>query len=330
MTCDCLARTSLGALLAAGAVVFSSGRAFAQECATDADCPTGFACEVVGASSCPGYACPEGEPCPPPPPCEPQEFRECVPGPCQSDADCAEGLVCFTETKELCSGGSQVDCPPDVVCPPPEPTVCETVTESQCVPPYVPPCAQDSDCGEGFLCVEQQSCGCSGSAPSPDGQPVPEPTCTCTSSGQFYCELQQIACTAATDCPSGWTCEQGGETGVCSRSPDGGTTCETTPPEYFCMPPYFEYLGGVPRGYDEGSVTGGDSSGEGTTQSPSLPPDTTEEPANPGVNTVGTGSESSDGGGCGIARGTNARSGWALGLALVLAPLVRRRARRRQ
>lgn len=174
------------ALLAASAVSLVSSHARAA-CTTNAECDHGFECKVVASSTCAGVACPDnGEPCPPPPPCDPVEIRDCVPGSCAVDADCAAGMVCFESTTSMCTGTATPACPPDVKCdvPPPEPPTCTTTTEHLCVPRYLLPCNEAADCGTGFNCVpDPDSCWCSGSSgggtpgtePLP-GVPAPMPT----------------------------------------------------------------------------------------------------------------------------------------------------------
>src|SRR5678815_2411040 len=123
----------IAGLLAASAVTLVSGHARAT-CTTNADCGHGFECQVVGGSTCAGYACPPDQPCPPPPPCDPVEIRDCVPGGCAVDADCADGMVCFESTSTDCTVTSAPapSCPPDVKCdppPPPPPPDCTTHVE---------------------------------------------------------------------------------------------------------------------------------------------------------------------------------------------------------
>ena len=55
------------------------------------------------------------------PPCMTEERSYCVPGPCSSDADCGDTMVCVTNTYEACSGGGTPACKPGQDCPAPEP-----------------------------------------------------------------------------------------------------------------------------------------------------------------------------------------------------------------
>jgi hypothetical protein len=240
-------------LLAGCAGLLPAGHAAAQgsTCATDADCMQGFVCEVTGASGCAsaGFACPDnGMPCvapPPPPPCETMELRSCVPAPCSSDADCADGMVCFAQESFDCS---QVDvaCMPGAECLKPAPLPCEPTTHASCVPQYVPPCQADADCGAGFRCVEDFAFTCSGSAPSSGGAPaagggadpvpgaagagggaapspvpVQPPECMQTGTGTFHCEVIEVVCATDADCVDGWSCLDSGVAPVTCSS--GGT-----------------------------------------------------------------------------------------------------------
>jgi hypothetical protein len=155
----------------ASAGMVSSARA--QTCASDADCAHGFSCEVTGGSTCAAARpCAMGESCPPPPACDPVVFRECRPGPCTHDADCAEDMICFSERSETCSVAPIAPCAPGASCPPPRPPVCETHVRQSCAPRYVLPCEADSDCGAGFSCSVTAPCNCASPGTAP-AAPVP-------------------------------------------------------------------------------------------------------------------------------------------------------------
>jgi hypothetical protein len=285
-------------------------KALAQECQTDADCARGLICESAGMSGCPGSACAPGEECPEPPPCGPVELRACQPGPCASDADCGAGLVCYTHEDEICSGGAP--CAPGSDCSTIPPETCTTTSEQICVPRYLLPCAQDIDCGEGFRCVEEQICGCSGSAPAspPDGGPVVEPeppVCECTPSGTLACELIVTACSTAADCPDQWSCEPNPE-GSCSRAADGTTSCEPADPALLCVPPYAELGRGIGASGEDNDFLPGSGAPTSSPESGSAPP------------------PSSDGG-CRLSAGRS--GGGALGLALAAAVALLAQRRRR-
>lgn len=237
-------------MAAAGALLGLSGRAAAQECASDADCLKSYTCEVVGETGC-GFACPDSDPnCAPPPDstCEVTQYKACVPGPCSSDADCEDGMVCFEQEGFDCPPATQIDCPPDADCPKPEPVDCAPTTTSSCVPRYAVPCAEDADCGDGFDCVEDIAYACAGSTPAsgsgggsdpgdpggaagsaaPEPAPLPEepPTCTEEPLGTFHCEAREVACAADADCPTDWTCVENYARPVCG----GASTDPAEPP----------------------------------------------------------------------------------------------------
>ncbi|MFT6397877.1 MAG: MYXO-CTERM domain-containing protein [Bradymonadia bacterium] len=270
------------ALLAAG----YASTAYADECATDDDCPTGFACEFWHSDCADGPPCLPGEECSESEPCVGEEYSSCVPAPtaCETNDDCSDEWECVTFTYEDCwgedtpqpapapdepgSGGSDDEPDGDEEDDredPGESFECETVSEAYCAPPYVAPCEVDSDCGDGFGCIEIEQCSCGGSDgsgssgssggssdPSPvppeeggddsggdsgsdddepsdgDGMPVEEPDCECTGAGEFYCEPMDIDCEADSDCPDEWTCESWGvSTSVpCFEDEDGNVICE--------------------------------------------------------------------------------------------------------
>lgn len=249
---------------------------FAQaesQCVTSTDCAPGYVCEVTGGSGCTTPACPPNTVCPEVEPCEAVEYRSCVPGPCESDADCAAGMKCQRQTRTACHGGGAA-CAPNTECPPPEPDECTTEVVSQCVPPYALPCETHSDCGAGFLCVEQpEQCSCAGSsggAATPDGgtfAPDPDPDCDCRPGGRA-CELIEVTCTSAGDCPSGWSCSPGPDTpvsGDCAKEPGSDAGCTSVPPpapaELLCTPPGYR----APSGETQGEPT---ASGSGAPEAP--------------------------------------------------------------
>lgn len=247
-------------IAAAGTLLWQSGSAAAQECAADEDCVKGYTCEVVGESGC-GFACPEGDPeCAPPEDfeCEVMQYKACVPGPCSSDADCEDGMVCHEFEAFDCpvtSGPAEIDCPPGSECPKPEPAPepepCEPSTTSQCVPRYAVPCEEAADCGDGFDCVEDIAVSCDGSGPVPadgggsdpgagDGEPAPEPrpapeeSCSEEPLGTFHCEAREVACEADSDCPTDWSCQENYSRPACdggSRDPGEAPPTTTCPAE---------------------------------------------------------------------------------------------------
>lgn len=364
------------------------GSAAAAEPCGDTSCPKGYACEEVQAG-CPAIDCAPGSDCPP---CQ-GTVLACVPEPCSSDSDCDTDMVCLEQTQTECSGSGEAPaCAPGEKCdaPPPEPADCNTVTTSQCVPRWTLPCATAANCGDGFSCVEQESCGCTGSSggssgsggassggatpPStpgtepapPSSDPVPPsdpddsgsedrapdpkpnpatppgaapaplpPDCSCEPSGVKACVLNEVACNADSDCPSGWTCGDNPE-GVCWASSDGSMGCEPSDPPKLCLPPYMNLGGG---GYP---TRGEDSSGGGSPTTPDTPTapgnpgsSPSPNPLPPGVDTEegesASNGDAESGRGCSVAtgptRGSNAPGLAALGalVALVLGRSVRTR-----
>jgi len=337
------------------------GSAAAAEPCGDTSCPKGYACEEVPAA-CPDIACAPGSECPP---CT-DTVLACVPQPCSSDSDCESDMVCLERTSSSCTGATDAPaCAPGESCPEfaPEPVECTTETTTQCVPRWSLPCTTAASCGEGFSCVERESCGCSGSsgggsqgsggaasggatppsrpgaepAPLPtepvppsdpdapdssdaaDPKPVPDvppsgaapaplpPDCSCEPSGFKACVLDEVACDADSDCPSGWTCGDNPE-GVCWASSDGSMGCEPGDPPKLCLPPYTDLGGGYPgRGEDSNGDT--PTSPGSPVSGPAQPPGFDEEAGGEPVS-----GGDADSGGCTLAAGPTPGSG-APGLA---------------
>jgi len=218
-------------------------------CSSDSDCSKGFTCQMTGVSGCPPVAaCPlggSGADCAVTP-CEPQVVSDCEPGPCSTDSDCADGMVCHADVIEGCATPA---CAPGETYAGLDAGGCTTTTVSTCVPPYDLPCQVNSDCGAGFNCVPDTITACSGTAvvgsattggavtasgsasggagasgglPTPDaadaGAPtslppilvdagaLPPPTCTTTTLSTSSCIAQTILCSTDADCPTSWTC----------------------------------------------------------------------------------------------------------------------------
>jgi len=336
--------SSLGALVGAAVVVLTPGAARADtSCAHDSDCVKGFICQTSSTEACSNIACAPGEECDLPA-CTPSTVSECVPGPCTTDNDCADGMVCFAESDgEACSTPAQPPCPKGAECPVAAVDAgssCTSTTVKECVPRYVPPCNADADCGAGFTCVADQECGCSGSAGSgavsPPGTPVvgPDdsapavdagvstPNCSCTTLSTSHCQANVIPCSVSGDCPSQWSCapSPSAVSGGCAVgvSVDGSTTttdCSnmvvTTPTQNVCEPPYsdLDLGGGATELSGAGSTSATDTSGTAPTASPAS----------------GSASGGSSQGGCAVASGRSeaGAGGW---LALFgLAAFARRR-----
>lgn len=241
-------RFGFGLALVASALA-ASGSASAQECTADTDCPKSWTCEVTGGSACGGSApaCEAGKECPVPEPvdCVTQEFKSCEPGPCTQDSDCDEGMICYKDSVESCTGVSTQpacigpDCPDAATAD--TTGSCTTEERSACVPRWAAPCEVAADCGDGFDCVAEEQCACAGSgggtssssggssdpsaggaepapaadagtgtdiAPAVDGGVSKGDGCTCTPSDTKYCRVKMVECASAGDCPTDWTCEE--------------------------------------------------------------------------------------------------------------------------
>jgi hypothetical protein len=226
-----------------------SGQANAyNDCESDTDCIDGFVCEVMEVGVCEVAACPDGMECPEPY-CYTENVGACVPTSCDSDADCGEGLRCMAVTFDECpTMPADPPCIDGEDCPEPEPVEepeCETTTENYCLPPYVAPCTVDADCGEGFECIEEELCRCSGYDPGAPGDPeTPEPDCTCEPSGELHCVPVEVECESDDVCPDGWTCEIGDVAVPCTYDPETGEEhCDEPEPEDelgLCYPPFWE------------------------------------------------------------------------------------------
>ncbi len=317
--------------------------ALADTACGDTTCPKGFECTSYE-SGCVAPATDDGRVATEDlvaPECEESTIYVCEPGPCEGDADCASGMVCFKDTVSECSGGAAVACDPeasdcvDIV----EEPVCVEKEIAQCIPKYLLPCEAAADCGVGFTCEEQEMCSCSGSTGSAggatgsgvDGVSEPssseevdalvasdEPTCVCEGTGTFACKPQIQACSIDADCPESWTCGDNPE-GVCSISSDGVVDCPEPDPAKLCLPPYYDVIGLV--------TTGSAESGDGLLAGNSEDDSATVS----GEDTRADGAESSggdvSGGGCSVAGTPRSPSAVLLGLLGLAfgASLLRRR-----
>ena len=158
----------------------------ADGCTQSSDCPKGYTCHEYQSGACAAAKpCAQGEKCPAPPPCEVVTQHECAPGSCNSNADCADFMVCYESSISVCSGGAAATdlvapCPPNQTCPAPKPMPmpmpqCTETKQKQCTPRYELPCQADADCGAGFSCEANQECTCSGSAGRASSEPAPAP-----------------------------------------------------------------------------------------------------------------------------------------------------------
>jgi len=293
----------------------------------DPACPEGFVCEEFS-TGCPAIDvyCPAGQDCEPQE-CEPTTETACTPAPCTTDDDCGTDLVCLETETMACTA---VDCAPDEECEVEEPQ-CEPQIERFCAPRWVGPCETAADCGEGFDCVAEESCWCSGSSPAYDpdedpGDSAPatpdEPNCGCGPTGEMMCQAQEIDCSSGDDaCPEAWNCIDN-PNGVCTASTDGTSECFTDGPERVCAPPYYDLL-------DGGATYGAHESDQ--VLAANTDPAARDELGQDDADATGTEQAADDssesGGGCSVTTGSPAASGWLLAL-LTLVPVARRRRRR--
>lgn len=249
-----------------------------SECEEDSDCPAGMVCDAIAmsssASDMPECICDNGrEGCD----CATEGSSSgsgsevimgCVQKACESDADCGGELVCITETWEICAPQLSGAAPCDTDDPEcgaedegfaPEEPECETQSESYCAPKYMAPCELDTDCGEGFTCIEEELCACDSNdvedvALEPDfrgeeeGAPKEEPEemnreeedsdCSCEFTGEMICELDELPCSSDADCTiDGWVCEQSKAPNTCAvDEASGEEVCEEESSVGQCFP----------------------------------------------------------------------------------------------
>lgn len=182
-------------------------------CTTVADCPSvDFDC-VMDMIPTIAPACPAGTKCEPPQ--QTSTTGTCVAKPhaCSTAADCPAPLTCQAE-QGTCSGGASVAPDGTVTAVPgtctPGPSVCTWVPVT---------CATDSDCADPlYQCVKVSESGwCSGSGGTcAAGETCPSPP-TCGSTAVMNCMPKPMNCAcgpcpagamcgACLTCPAGWSC----------------------------------------------------------------------------------------------------------------------------
>jgi hypothetical protein len=301
----------------------------------DQTCPKNYECKAAPVA-CPDIACAPNDANCTPPDCS-GTVDTCVALPCASDAECADGMVCYTSTEQDCP--TAPPCEKGQACPQPSDGACTTSSVSACVPKYMLPCAADADCGDGFTCEEEQACGCSGSAasgsadsgsasgsgtpmadagtPMADAGTPPPPDCSCQPSGTKACNLKPVACNADADCASGFTCGDN-PNGVCAADANGASSCSADPAK-ICLPPYAKLVSNAHLSKD--ATDSSASSGTGNTAGSPVP-------VVPAASTPNSPEASDDGGGCSMVPVPN-HLGTSLGFAaLALAGLAGARRRR--
>lgn len=294
-----LNRPAWAAIFAFSLLLFLPLQASAEDqCADDSECAEGFLCTTVEAP-CAGVACdpdPDGEvDCPDTPPCEHEQLRVCTPAPpesCQTDSDCAHGLICHLQTFEACDEGAP-SCPEgDDGCEEEQSSQGECVeqTVGQCAPAYLGDCEESADCGPGFECKPQEECSCSDSpgvepGEEPDGGSRPEQDCECYPSDYNACELIEQRCDADNECAGDLVCLElaQGNDSSCAVDSNGESTCDEPDSsgaeagERYCAPHDYERWTGVGQptapgsNEREGDAAGDDdpsSGGSGEANSP--------------------------------------------------------------
>ncbi len=240
------------------AMVLMAAPAMAGEdlsCNSDADCPDGYGCMMMG---CACTDCPPGEECLP---CDCPEEGEgwCeyfgdddwdddwgfYGSECDVDADCPMGFACDMvsvpcATNQICTPCVCEGCDPDdedceaepCECPDcPEPEPCDPEEMGLCVYDMID-CETNSDCGEGFECIEVEECwGSSGGSTGDcacvcvcgdcaDGEECPPcecPPCECEDDDvtEFdegcdavgsFCAPKEQPCEDDDECLDGWEC----------------------------------------------------------------------------------------------------------------------------
>lgn len=323
-----------------------------DECAEDMVCLT----ETYERCSTSGGSCDEEGNCfaAEEPSCETITESGCVPryeAPCEQDADCGEGFNCVEQESCWCqgstgtfsgaggssgsSGEADVEPLPDIERP--------GIQDAGADEPAPPPDQEES---------EQYA--------DPDGgidqEDIVETDCGCEKTGEFRCEMKDIACESADDCPERWSCEALPNPGMCRASidEDGGVTTSCTEEsdvvEKQCQPPYVDLFGnGVGRdgiyweegqtnsastSYDPDSADGQSSvgapknGGDDDTEENAAPPAEADDTA-PGTDlSSDDNTDGGHGGACSVASpGSTSSSGaWLLSL-LGLSFALRRRRR---
>ncbi len=224
--------------------------------------------------------------------------------PCSVDADCGDPyLVCTPTQVYACfpvDGGTILN--------PPDAGACQTQipsTVSLCTPSYQWPCHIASDCGPaGFTCKLNAGNVCTSSG--------------CTAIAQ--CESNYVQCDQDSECPAGWSCyaPTGGNASGCAASGcDGDAGAGGAASPKACYPPYASFHGS--------SVAGTPSV---STPHAATPNDAGAHSSSDAASSVPHGNASRGGCECIVLGPSTTSTNGAWALALLVATVTVRRARK--
>lgn len=253
--------------------VATASTAWADEC----DCPDDYDCEVTTLDYCidPFPCDPDDENCfTDEPNCFEETRTRCIPPQCETDSDCSGDTLCVEYVYEACTGGGTspgcADGPvigvgsdgedPDSGDDEPEDTEdtedtdcvvedsdepeCDISIERYCVPPYLAPCDEDADCGDGFTCEDDSMVSCVDTS-DPDTDPV------CDSGDEDApgrCSLDHAECQADADCEYGFVCHDSDGPACPPQTGDGDDEpCDDTVAGFCAPPDYYSHSTGGDR-----------------------------------------------------------------------------------
>lgn len=190
----------------------------------------------------------------------------CVPS--LLSADCPEAWTCMAKPPEGSFGATACRPTPD------DPEACAVATEGFCLPPFVAPCRESTDCGSALF-------ECKIRDPNDYGR----------------CDELPFECTSPDDtsCPQGSTCigqEMQGDPECSGNFGDDTWTCTESPPVtlYECRPEYWH----IRRAFYDDSGSSGPPPDEDTT--------TTNTDTTTANTDTTSGRRNSDDGGCQVSR----------------------------